>query len=123
MATEGSKDFVRVILSFFIPPVGVFLQVGMGTAFWINLILTLLAGVPGQLHAAWVIASVGEDGKEVDEPMSTFIALILSFYLPPIAVFMKAGAMMALLNVVLTFLFFVPGVLHALWVVTHADDA
>ncbi|MEL6929030.1 MAG: YqaE/Pmp3 family membrane protein, partial [Cyanobacteria bacterium J06600_6] len=34
-------DIVRIILSIFIPPLGVFLQVGIGKDFWINILLTL----------------------------------------------------------------------------------
>ncbi|MEM9989962.1 MAG: YqaE/Pmp3 family membrane protein, partial [Pseudomonadota bacterium] len=33
-------DIIRVILSIIIPPLGVFLQEGLKTQFWINLILT-----------------------------------------------------------------------------------
>ena len=37
-------------------PLGVFMQVGIGKHFWINLILTLLGYLPGIIHAIWVIA-------------------------------------------------------------------
>lgn len=40
----------------FLPPVGVFLQVGFGLQFWINILLTLLGYIPGIIHAVWVIA-------------------------------------------------------------------
>ncbi|WP_417477200.1 YqaE/Pmp3 family membrane protein [Maricaulis sp.] len=49
-------DVIRIILSILLPPLGVFLQVGIGLQFWINIILTLLGYVPGVLHAAWIIA-------------------------------------------------------------------
>ena len=49
-------DVVRVICSIFMPPLGVFLQVGIGGAFWLNILLTLLGYVPGLVHAIWVIA-------------------------------------------------------------------
>jgi uncharacterized membrane protein YqaE (UPF0057 family) len=52
---ETSKDFLRIILSVIIPPVGVFLQVGLGLHFWINIILTLLGYIPGLIHAVWII--------------------------------------------------------------------
>lgn len=55
MASEGTKDFIRIILSVIIPPVGVFFQVGLGLHFWINILLTLLGYVPGLLHAIWII--------------------------------------------------------------------
>ncbi|MGV8853488.1 MAG: YqaE/Pmp3 family membrane protein [Devosia sp.] len=48
-------DVLRIILSVIIPPVGVFLQVGLGLQFWINIVLTLLGYFPGLIHAVWVI--------------------------------------------------------------------
>ena len=48
---------VKIILAFFLPPAAAFLQVGLSTHFWINLILTLLGGIPGMLHALWLILS------------------------------------------------------------------
>jgi uncharacterized membrane protein YqaE (UPF0057 family) len=50
-------DVIRIILSILLPPLGVFLQVGIGLQFWINVLLTLLGYVPGVLHAVWIIAS------------------------------------------------------------------
>jgi uncharacterized membrane protein YqaE (UPF0057 family) len=52
---ENEKDILRIILSVIIPPVGVFLQVGLGLHFWINIILTLLGYIPGLIHAIWII--------------------------------------------------------------------
>jgi len=49
-------DIIRIILSVLIPPLGVFLQVGIGADFWINILLTLLGYIPGLVHAIWVIA-------------------------------------------------------------------
>lgn len=49
-------DLVRILLAIFLPPVGVFLQVGLGKHFWINIVLTLLGFIPGLVHAVWVIA-------------------------------------------------------------------
>jgi uncharacterized membrane protein YqaE (UPF0057 family) len=49
-------DVIRVILSILLPPLGVFLQVGLGLQFWINVVLTLLGYIPGIIHAIWVIA-------------------------------------------------------------------
>lgn len=48
-------DIIRTILSIIIPPLGVFLQVGVGKHFWINILLTILGYVPGIIHALWVI--------------------------------------------------------------------
>lgn len=49
-------DVIRIILSILLPPVGVFLQVGIGLHFWINILLTILGYVPGIVHAVWIIA-------------------------------------------------------------------
>lgn len=48
-------DVIRTILSIILPPVGVFLQVGIGKHFWISILLTLLGYIPGVIHAIWVI--------------------------------------------------------------------
>lgn len=47
---------VRIILAIILPPLGVFLTVGLGAQFWINIVLTILGWVPGVVHAVWVIA-------------------------------------------------------------------
>ena len=52
---ENRADTVRVLLSILLPPVGVFLEVGLGMHFWLNVLLTLLGYVPGIIHAVWII--------------------------------------------------------------------
>lgn len=49
-------DLIRILFAIFLPPVGVFLQVGIGKHFWLNILLTLLGYIPGIVHAVWVIA-------------------------------------------------------------------
>jgi len=49
-------DCLRIILAIILPPLGVFLQVGIGFHFWLNILLTLLGYLPGLVHAIWVIA-------------------------------------------------------------------
>jgi uncharacterized membrane protein YqaE (UPF0057 family) len=49
-------DLLRIVIAILLPPLGVFLQVGIGTQFWINVLLTLLGYIPGVIHAIWVIA-------------------------------------------------------------------
>ncbi|MCA1176363.1 YqaE/Pmp3 family membrane protein [Pantoea rodasii] len=49
-------DFIRIVIAILLPPVGVFLQVGFGGAFWLNILLTLCGYIPGIVHAVWVIA-------------------------------------------------------------------
>jgi uncharacterized membrane protein YqaE (UPF0057 family) len=48
---------VKVIFAILLPPVAAFLQVGFGVHFWLNILLTLLGGLPGMVHAVWLIAS------------------------------------------------------------------
>lgn len=50
------SDLVRIIIAIVLPPLGVFLQVGLGADFWINILLTLLGYIPGLVHAIWIIA-------------------------------------------------------------------
>ncbi|MCL7938844.1 YqaE/Pmp3 family membrane protein [Halomonas sp. ATCH28] len=49
-------DVIRIILAILLPPVGVFLQVGLGLHFWVNILLTLMGYIPGIVHAVWIIA-------------------------------------------------------------------
>jgi uncharacterized membrane protein YqaE (UPF0057 family) len=47
---------LQVIFSIVIPPLGVFLTVGFGSALIINILLTLLGWVPGVIHALWILS-------------------------------------------------------------------
>ena len=49
-------DIIKLILSILLPPLGVFLEVGIGLHFWLNILLTLLGYIPGIIHAVWIIA-------------------------------------------------------------------
>lgn len=53
---ERPLDLLRILIAILIPPLGVFLQVGLGGAFWLNILLTILGYIPGIVHAVWVIA-------------------------------------------------------------------
>jgi uncharacterized membrane protein YqaE (UPF0057 family) len=53
-------DILRIVLAIFLPPVAVFLTVGLGMHFWINILLTLLGFIPGMIHALWVIVKKKE---------------------------------------------------------------
>ena len=44
-----------VLLAIFIPPLAVFLVDGIGTPFWIDLILTLLFFLPGIIYALYIV--------------------------------------------------------------------
>lgn len=50
-------DIVRIICAILLPPLGVFLQVGLGMDFWINVLLTIFGFyILGLIHAIWIIA-------------------------------------------------------------------
>jgi uncharacterized membrane protein YqaE (UPF0057 family) len=48
-------NLFRIILGILVPPVGVFMTVGVGATLLINILLTLLGWLPGSIHALWVI--------------------------------------------------------------------
>ncbi|MCR9254873.1 MAG: YqaE/Pmp3 family membrane protein [Alphaproteobacteria bacterium] len=49
-------DILRILIAILLPPLGVFLQVGIGLHFWLNILLTLLGYFPGIIHAVYIIA-------------------------------------------------------------------
>ncbi|MEQ8516497.1 MAG: YqaE/Pmp3 family membrane protein [Chromatocurvus sp.] len=51
------SDLLKILLAVILPPLGVFLEVGLGKHFWINIILTLLGFIPGIIHAVYIIAT------------------------------------------------------------------
>lgn len=57
------KDLTKIIFAIVLPPVGVFLSVGIGSAFIINILLTLLGWLPGIIHALWVINQEAERSR------------------------------------------------------------
>jgi len=54
-------DLIKLIFSILLPPLGVFLEVGIGLHFWLNILLTLLGYIPGIIHAVWITRRVGAD--------------------------------------------------------------
>jgi len=54
--TVTSGDIIRILAAVLLPPLGVFLQVGIGIQFWINIVLTIFGYIPGIVHAVWIIA-------------------------------------------------------------------
>lgn len=50
--------------------------------------------------------------------MNKVLLVIIAFFLPPLAVFLKTSALgPTILSIVLTIIFWLPGFLHALWVI------
>jgi uncharacterized membrane protein YqaE (UPF0057 family) len=48
-------SIIRIICAIILPPLGVFLTVGLETEFWLNILLTILGFIPGVIHAIWVV--------------------------------------------------------------------
>jgi uncharacterized membrane protein YqaE (UPF0057 family) len=51
----SGSDVAFMILALIMPPIAVLLKVGLTVHFWVNLILTILGVLPGQIHALWVV--------------------------------------------------------------------
>lgn len=50
-------EIVKILLSILLPPLGVFLRVGLGGQFWLNVVLTIFGFyILGLVHAIYVIA-------------------------------------------------------------------
>ena len=49
------SQILLIILAIFIPPVPVFMQQGLGKHFWLNILLCLLGGIPGIIHALYLV--------------------------------------------------------------------
>lgn len=58
-------NIIRLFLAIILPPLAVFLNSGISSAFLINILLTLLGWVPGIIHAVWVIQKTEERRPEV----------------------------------------------------------
>jgi uncharacterized membrane protein YqaE (UPF0057 family) len=55
--------------------------------------------------------------------MNKALLVIIAIVLPPLAVGLKAGiGFQFVLNIVLTLLVYLPGLLHALWIVLKDDE-
>ncbi|GGX95382.1 hypothetical protein GCM10007160_23700 [Litchfieldella qijiaojingensis] len=50
----GSSNTALTVAAFLVPPLGVYLQAGLGRHFWVNILLTLLGYLPGVLHGWWL---------------------------------------------------------------------
>ncbi|PQE22982.1 Plasma membrane proteolipid 3 protein [Rutstroemia sp. NJR-2017a BBW] len=55
-SSSSQADVFAYIIAIFLPPVAVFLKTGLGADFVINICLTILAWIPGVLHAWYVIS-------------------------------------------------------------------
>lgn len=51
---------INIIAAILLPPLGVFMAMGVSQALLINILLTLLGWIPGVIHALWVISKKSE---------------------------------------------------------------
>ena len=49
------SDVPMILLAVLLPPLAVLIKVGFTAHFWINVVLTVLGYIPGQVHALWVV--------------------------------------------------------------------
>jgi uncharacterized membrane protein YqaE (UPF0057 family) len=49
------RRIAEIIAAILLPPLGVFLNRGLGGPFWISVVLTILAFVPGVIYALYLI--------------------------------------------------------------------
>jgi uncharacterized membrane protein YqaE (UPF0057 family) len=54
-STVTASDIFKIVFAILLPPLGVFLEVGLKGHFWLNILLTLLGYIPGIIHALYVI--------------------------------------------------------------------
>lgn len=50
------SDLIKILIAVILPPLGVFLEVGLSKHFWLNILLTILGFLPGIIHAVYIIA-------------------------------------------------------------------
>lgn len=53
---------LQLIACILLPPLGVFLTVGVSSALVINILLTILGIIPGIIHAVWIYSKQAEKG-------------------------------------------------------------
>lgn len=55
-ATRSTNDLLMIIIALLLPPLAMFLEVGLTKHFWINILLCLFGYIPGIIHAVYIIA-------------------------------------------------------------------
>jgi len=54
---EAFMPIFKILLSILLPPLGVFLQEGLNSNFWISVVLTILGYIPGIVFALYILLS------------------------------------------------------------------
>ena len=68
MQDSTGKLILKIIVAIILPPVAAWWQVRFSLHFWINLILTFLAWLPGIVHAIWLVLRTRYQALNVDMP-------------------------------------------------------
>lgn len=55
LSRATGSDVLMIILALILPPLAVIIKVGLTAQFWINVLLTCLGILPGQIHALWIV--------------------------------------------------------------------
>ena len=50
-------SIIQILLAIFLPPVSVLLQKGLGLQFVLHILLTLCFGLPGMIHAIYLLVT------------------------------------------------------------------
>lgn len=50
-----TNSLLMIIIAILLPPVAVLIERGFGGSFLLNILLTLLGGIPGMIHAVYVV--------------------------------------------------------------------
>ncbi|MEM8528353.1 MAG: YqaE/Pmp3 family membrane protein [Bacteroidota bacterium] len=53
--STSSRSLISIIVTVFLPPLGVAMHEGITSRFWISLVLTLLFFIPGLIYSLYVI--------------------------------------------------------------------
>lgn len=53
-------NLIKIITAIALPPLSVFLTMGISQALVINILLTLLGLLPGSIHALWLVSKQAE---------------------------------------------------------------
>ncbi|PRQ42528.1 putative proteolipid membrane potential modulator [Rosa chinensis] len=55
MPSEGTANFIDILIAILLPPLGVFLKFGCKVEFWICVLLTIFGYIPGIIYAIYII--------------------------------------------------------------------
>ncbi|KAI2802980.1 plasma membrane proteolipid Pmp3 [Blomia tropicalis] len=118
---------VQLLFAILMPPISVLLSRGCDFHLILNIILTILGFVPGIIHAVkfycQILLKERSQSPPTNQPIMPFTCsdickIILAVILPPLGVLAEKGCGVDLLiNIALTILGFIPGIIHALYII------